>query len=444
MKIVIAGAGEVGTHLAKMLSTQEHDIYVIDADSEKLRKLNETCDIQTICGSPTSVKNLMEANVDSSDLFVAVTPHESQNITACLLAYNLGAKYRIARIDNPEYLEPHCVAFFKKMGIDEMIYPELLAANEIKMFLKKTWVRQWLEFGNGALILIGMILRKGSSILNIKLKDLTTSGHYRVVAIKRDSQTIIPNGNTEICDKDIVYFITTPEYVEHVKQDADKSQVNVHDVTILGGTKMAIRTCKELSDDLNIKVLEKDSEQARVLSEKLDVMVIKADGSDPEVMKQEDIDEMDAFVALTDNSETNILACLEARQLGVKKVVANVEKMSYFNLAEKLDIGNIINKKLITASHIFQYTLDASVSTVYSLTHADAQVVELTVQYDSPVTHKPVMEIKWPHDIFVGGYIRDGIGAIANGATQLKPGDRALVFCPSASMRMIEKLFNSK
>lgn len=445
MRIVIVGAGEVGTHLAKMLATQEHDTYIIDSDSEKLRKLNDECEIQTICGSPTSVHDLIEARVENADLFVAVTPHESQNITACMLAYNLGAKYRIARIDNGEYLEERCAEFFKKMGIDQMIYPELLAANEIKTFLKKTWARQWMEFGNGNLILIAMILRSKAKILNKKLKDLTTSGNYRVVAIRRDAETIIPNGNTEIKEKDIVYFITTRNHVEHVKQEAGKEENDVKDVMILGGTKMAIRTCKVLcKEKLNIKLLEKDPERAKRLSETLDAMVINTDGSDPEVLIQEDIEDMDAFVALSDNSDANIMACLQAKKMGISKAIADVEKMSYIQLAERLDIGNIINKKLITASYIYQHTLDASVSTVTSLMHVDAEVVELTAQYDSPITTNKIMEIEWPKNVFVGGYIRDNVGEIANGNTQIKSGDRVIVFCPAKSLRTLSKIFNSK
>lgn len=444
MKIVIVGAGEVGTHLAKMLSTQEHDIYIIDSDAEKLRKLNEECDIQTICGSPTSVKDLQEANVDGCDLFVAVTPHESQNITACMLAFNLGAKYRIARIDNGEYLEEKCMDFFKTMGIDQMIYPELLAANEIKTFLKRTWVRQWMEFGNGALILIGMILRSGAKILNMKLKDLTTSGHYRIVAIRRDAQTIIPNGNTEIKEKDIVYFITTKDYVDHVKAEAGKESVNVKDVMILGGSKIAVKVAELIQDDISVKILEKDPVVARRLSEQLDCMVINSDGSDPDILMQEDVDDMDAFMALSDNSEANILACLGARKHGIIKAIAEVEKMSYIPLAERLDVGNVINKKLIAASHIYQHTLSSSVTKVSSLTHVDAEVVELVAEYNSLITKKQIYEIEWPEDIFVGGYIRGSVGEIANGKTQIQAGDNVIVFCPSKSLRKLDKFFNGK
>ena len=441
MKIIIVGAGEVGTHLAKMLSRLQHDITLIDEDGTKLRKAQEGSDLMTIVGSPTSIKDLTDAGVKSVDLFIAVTPHESQNLTACLLAANLGAKRRVARIDNSEYMDDNCRKFFDKMGINALIYPEKLAAEEIITSLRVNWVRQWMEFGDGALTLIAMKVRGNAPIINKKLKDLTGSDHYRIVAIRRDSDTIIPKGDSEIKTNDIVYFFTTNDYVTHVRNEAGKEVINVKDLIIMGGSKIAVQTCESLPSGMNVKVIEKDKALARTLSEELDAMVINSDASNPEILRQEDIEDMDAFVALTDNSEANILACLEAKQLGIKKTIAEVENISYIPLAEKLDIGTVINKKLIAASHIYQYTLDIDVSKVNCLTHVDAEVVELTAKEGSKITQSKIMDLKLPHDIFIGGFIRGGVGEIANGNTQIQTNDSVIVFCLSASLTQLDKLF---
>ncbi len=258
---------------------------------------------------------------------------------------------------------------FRKMGIDELIYPEMLAAEEIVTSLQKTWNRQWMEFGNGALKLIAMKVRQDAPILNTKMKDLRNSENYRVVAIRRDTETIIPKGEDAILANDVVYFFMTADAVEKAREAAGKEVYQVHDIAIMGGSKIAVQTCKTLPKGMHYNLFEKDRERAKELSLELDGMVLNDDLSNLDSMKQEEISDCDAFVALTESSEANILACLQAKQRGVKKTVAEVENISYIPFAEKLDIGTVINKKLIAASYIYQYTLDADVSKVTCLTH---------------------------------------------------------------------------
>lgn len=444
MKIIIAGAGEVGSHLAEMLCRQDHEITIIDEDGDRLHKLDIYNDLLTIEGSPTSIKNLKDAGIQDADLFIAVTPHESQNITACLLATNLGAKRKIARVDNSEYLEENCQKFFSKMGIDSFIYPEKLAAEEIITSINRSWVRQWLEFGNGALTLIGMKVRAGAPILNKRLQDLTNSDHYRIVAIRRELLTIIPRGSDQVLEGDIVYFITTRDFVEHVRHEAGKDDLKVRDLIIMGASKITEQTVKMLPHGVQTKVLEKDKELAEKLCRNVDCLVVNSDATDPNMLMEEDIEDMDAFVALSAKTESNILACLEAKRHGITKTIAEVENMSYIPLAEQLDIGYIVNKKLIAASYIYQYTLDANVSVnrVKCLTHVDVEVLELTAKTDTKVTAAPICKLQLPRDIFIGGVIKpDGTGYIANGSTLIEPGDRVVVFCRSASIKEISTHF---
>lgn len=443
MKIVIAGAGEVGTHLAKKLSGENHDIILVDEDKEKLTRIEQIYDLLVVEGSPTSINDLKESGTGNADLFIGVTPIESQNITASILAHNLGAKKTLARINNYEYLLPENQEFFKKLGIDALIYPELLAAKEIVASLKMNWVRQWMEFSNGALTLIGMKVRLNSQLVNKRLMDLKNSENYRIVAIQRNMETIIPKGSDEVKANDIVYFITTKEYITEVRDQAGKEVINVKDVMFMGGGNITVKTVKSLPKDIDVKILEHNKLRINHLIEKVDnAMIINGDARDLQILKEENIEQMDAFVALSENSEANILSCLAAKRFGLQKTIAEVENIDYIQLAESLDIGTIINKKMLAASYIYQYTLDADVHNVKGLTHVDAEVVELTAKKDSPITKGKIMNIKLPKNIFIGGVVRNGVGFIANGQTEIQAGDDVIVFCLSSSFHKLDKLFN--
>ncbi|MBO4805249.1 MAG: Trk system potassium transporter TrkA [Paludibacteraceae bacterium] len=444
MQITIAGAGEVGTHLAKMLSKEKHDIYLLDEDRERVSRLQEGVDVMTVEGSPTSLKGLIDAQVKKADLFIAVTPIESQNITACILAKNLGAKKTLARIDNYEYLLPENKAFFEKLGINAMIYPEMLAAEEIVNSLRMNWVRQWMEFNGGALTLIGMKVRINAPILKQRLMDLKDSDGYRIVAIRREMDTIIPNGQDEVKPNDIVYFITTKEFIPKVREVAGKDVINVRDLMIMGGGRITVKTVESLPENISVKILEKDAAKINRLNETLPdgTLVINCDASDLEILREEEIESMDAFVALTNNSEANILACIAAKSFGLKKTISEIENIDYIPLAENLDIGTVINKKLIAASAIYQYTLDADVSKVKCLTHVDAQVVEVSAKLNSDITKGKLKDLHIPKNIFIGGIVRDGVGYIANGNTEIQPNDNVIVFCLSSSIQKLDKLFN--
>lgn len=443
MKIVIAGAGEVGTHLAKMLSRENHDIVVIEEDREKVQNIEKLYDLIAVQGICTAIQDLKEAGAKDADLFIGVTPIESRNITSCILAHKLGAKKTVARINNYEYLLEENQKFFNDLGIDALIYPELLAAKEITSSIKMNWVRQWMEFSNGALTLIGMKIRSNAPILNQKLMDLKNSEFYRVVAIRRNSETIIPKGSDEIKANDIVYFITTKDYIPDVRMHAGKEVIQVKDLMIVGGGNITMKTIESMPDNVDVKVLERDKLKVTNLMEKTDnAMILNVDASDLDVLRDENIAEMDAFVALSDNSEANILACIAAKRFGLKKTIAEIENVDYIQLAESLDIGTVINKKLLAASYIYQYTLDADVHNVKCLTHVDAEVVELTPKEGSPITKGRIMDVKLPNDLFIGGVVRNGVGFIANGQTQIQTGDDVIVFCLSSCFHKLDGLFN--
>ena len=446
MKIIIAGAGNVGTHLAKLLSREKQDIILMDDDEEKLSALSANFDLLTVAASPSSISGLKEVGVKEADLFIAVTPDESRNMTACMLATNLGAKKTVARIDNYEYLLPKNKEFFQKLGVDSLIYPEMLAAKEIVSSMRMSWVRQWWEFCGGALILIGTKMREKAEILNIPLYELGGPNiPYHVVAIKRGTETLIPRGDDVSQLHDIVYFTTTRKYIPYIRKIAGKEDyADVRNVMIMGGSRIAVRTAQYVPDYMQVKIVDNDINRCNRLTELLDdkTMIINGDGRDMDLLIEEGLKNTEAFVALTGNSETNILACLAAKRMGVEKTVAEVENIDYIGMAESLDIGTVINKKMIAASHIYQMMLDADVSNVKCLTFANADVAEFTVPAGAKITKHFIKDLGLPKGTTIGGMIRNGEGVLVTGDTLIQPGDHVVVFCLSMMIKKIEKFFN--
>jgi len=446
MKIVIAGAGAVGTHLSKLLSTENHDCVLIDDDDERLGGVDSNYDILALCSSPTSIKTLNDAGVSGADLFVGVTRRESRNITACMLAHALGAKKTVARIDNYEYLQPQNLAYFKAVGVDSLVYPEVLAASDIISGLKLSWVRQRLDVHDSALVLLGVKLRDTCQILNQPIRDLCgPEDPYHIVALKRGNETIIPGGMDVLQANDLAYFMTTEEYIPHIKRIVGKEKYeDVHNVIIMGGGKTAVRAALTLPDNMHAKIIESSIERCERLNQLIDrsnVMIIHGDGRDLGLLREEGIKNTQAFVSLTGNAETNILACLTAKKLGVRKTIAMVENLDYVSMAEGLDIGTIINKKTVAASHIFQMMMKADVRNMRTLMLADSEVAEFVAAEGSRVTKSPVKSLGLPSGIAIGGLVRGKQGILVNGNTQIEAGDCVLVFCHRHTLEKAEKFF---
>jgi len=448
MKIIIAGAGAVGTHLAKLLSRDDQDCTLIDEDDDRLAGLDGEYDIMTLQASPTSIKALREAGAQNADLFVGVTPDESRNMNACIIAHAMGAKKTVARIDNYEYLAPNLESFFNELGIDSLIYPEVLAAIDINNGLKMSWVRQRWDVHGGALVMLGVKLHEMCEILNRPLRELCgPDDHYNIVAIKRGSETIIPGGNDELRNLDMAFFMTTREYIPYIRKIAGKEHyADVKNVIVMGGGKTAVRVALTVPDYMNVKIIEMSEERCERLNTLLstcDTMVIHGDGRDISLLEDEGIRNTQAFVAVTDNAETNILACLTAKRLGVRKTIAMVENLDYVSMAEELDIGTIINKKTIAASHIYQMMLDAEVNNMRSLMMLYSDVAEFTAAPGSPVTKKPVKALGLPFGMNIGGLVRHGEGMLVNGNSQIEAGDTVMVFCHEQNMKKMEKYFKT-
>ena len=446
MKIIIVGAYAIGTHLAKLLSRNDHDTVLIDSDLERLSNISTDYDLMTIQASPSRIQTLKDAGVATADLFIAVTPDENLNMNACMLAKALGAKRTVAKVDNNEYLDPKMKSFFDSVGISSLIYPENLAAIDIANGLKMSWVRQRWDVHDGALTMLGIKLRDTCEVLNMPLKDLCKpESPYHIVAIKRSNETIIPRGDDVLKLNDIAYFMTTRQYIPYIRSIVGKERyADVKNVMIMGGGATAVRATALIPEYMKVKIFEADEARCDKLNELIDLdraMVIHGDGRDLGLLNEEGIKNTQAFVALTGNAETNILACLTAKRLGVRKTVAMVENFDYISMAESLDIGTIINKKVLAASHIYQMMLDADVHNIHFLMSANADVAEFTAEPDSKVTRKKVFELGLPKGTTIGGIVRDGEGLLVSGGTQIEAGDSVVVFCHEVDMSRLEKFF---
>ena len=446
MKIIIAGAYAIGTHLARLLARDHEDITVIDIDAERLAGIGADVDLLTMEASPTSLECLKNAGAEHADLFIAVTPDECQNMSACLLAKALGTRKTVAKIDNSEYIEPDVQDFFANLGINRLIYPEMLAAQDINNGLKMSWVRQRWDVHNGALVMLAIKLRESCEILDQPLRDLCgPDDPYHIVAIMRDGETIIPGGNDKLELYDLAYFMTTRQFIPYIRKIVGKEHyVDVKNVMIMGGGATAVRTVKTMPSYMDVKIIETDEqrcERLNTLLENEDALVINGDGRDLSLLIEEGIKNTQAFVALTGNAETNILACLTAKRLGVRKTVAMVENIDYVSMAGSLDIGTIINKKSIAASRIYQMMLDANVHNVRFLMIANADVAEFIPTEGSKITKKPVKDLGLPKGMTIGGLVRDGKGELVSGNTQIQAGDSVMVFCHGLNMKKIENMF---
>jgi len=448
MKIIIAGAGEVGFHLAKLLSFESQDITLIDTHRDSLSYADTHLDIRVVRGDATSIKVLENSNVTDTDLVIAVTSSETTNITVCVLAKQLGAKRTIARISNTEFIDRKDEVGFTKFGIDELISPESLAANEIELLLNQSAFNDTYEFEGGALTMIGLHLNRTNSFIDKTVKEVASvfpNLKYVPIAMQRygTQYTIIPRGDTQFKEGDQVYFITTKEGVDEIYELTGKERHEIRNVMILGGSNIGYKTASDLCKNrFNVKLIENDKEKAFEIADDIpSCLVINGDGRNVELLLEEDVQDMDAFISVTGNSETNIMSCLVAKSKGVKKTIALVENMDYFQLSHSIGIDTLINKKLLAANNIFRYIRKGEVVAMTKLNNMNAELLEFVVTPSSNVTNKTIRDIDIPRSAIIGGVVRNGEGQIALGDFKIQSGDRVVVCCQPQSISKVEKLF---
>lgn len=445
MRIVIAGAGEMGFHLAKLLEAEEQDIIIIDSDANVLEYVSQHLDVGTVKGSSASPRILKEANISKADLLIAVTSIQEVNITTCILGKSLGAKKTIARISNNELLSSREELNLSGVGIDEVISPASLAAREIKRLLKQSALTDTFEFEKGMLSLIGITVDENSELFGKTLTEtayLNPDHNFTTVAILRNNETIIPYGENQFKEGDHAYFIAQPDGVERVTSLAGKESFEIKNIMILGASKVGVNTAKTLSKKYNIKLIEADKQKCLELVDELpDTMIINGDGRDINLLKEESIERMDAFVALTENSETNIMASLLAKKTGVPKTIALVENVDYIHLSQSIGIDTLINKKLIAASFIFRYIRKGEVLNIANIHGVEAEILEFELSDNSHVLNKQLKDLDFPRTAIVGGVIREGKGIAVRGNFEFQSKDRVVVLSKLECIRKVENFF---
>ncbi len=446
MKIILAGAGDLGTHLAKMLSVELHDITIIDTDESRLARVLEVADVVTINGSPTSIATLKKAGVQNADLFVATSPAQDQdvNIVSALLAKKLGAKKVTARINSEEYQNNENKLLFSELGVDYLFYPEKTAMTEIVSLLRKGAVSEFMDFSHGKLQLIVYRLEEGAHLIDRTLEDFVKDvPMYKAVAVARNGCTIIPRAHFRFKENDTVYIISKREGITEAMSFSGKEKRKIRKLMILGGGRMGEMVAKQLEKSIDhVKLIELKKETCAHLSEVLGkTLVINGDGRNSDLLFEENLQDYDAFVAVTSSSETNILAGMVAKRTGVPKVIAEVENSEYIKLAEGVGVNSIINKKFLTAGRIFRFTLSNKVRSIKVLNGTDAEILEFIVSPNSKITTGKIKDLNFPENAIIGGIIRGSESYIASEDTIIKPYDQVVVFATPAAISKVDKLF---
>lgn len=445
MNIVIAGAGDVGFHLAELLATENQDIVLIDTDQDVLDYAGSHLDVLTVKGDATSIEVLQNARVGNSNLMLAVTTSEKTNMMTAIIAKKLGCQRVIARVDKAEYMCDEHMGTICSLGIDQIISPRKLAAEEIERLIKQVSFTDIFEFEDGKLSLLGITLDPDSPLVGVRLEDikhLQTRVALQPIAILRGHQTIIPRGFTQLKAGDHIYFITKTGNQKKVEEFVGKQHRKVNSVMILGGTDLAISTARMLQDDYSVTIIEESKKRCQFLNEELNnVLVIKGQYTNIDLLQEEGLDRMDAFIALTRNSETNIISCLTARNHGVFKTIAQVENKEYIHISQNIGVDTLINKKLLAANAIFQHVRKGNIEAITSLHGVDAEIIEYNILRTNQLTKKKVKDLHFPEKALIGGVIRGEETLIPNGETQLQLGDKVIVMAMPGAIKRLEELF---
>ncbi len=445
MKIIIAGDGEVGFHLAKLLSNDRHSITVVDPCHELIKMIESNTDLFAITGDSTSISVLNQAGVANTDLLMAVVHNEQVNIVTCALGKKLGAKRTIARISNPEYLTHKNSEVLRTLGIDILVCAEKIASEEIVRLLQQPGATEIFDFSDGKLMLFMVKLDNKSLVIGKSLHDISKENpnlEFRAVAMHRDGKTIIPRGDDRFKEGDMAYVVTRPSGINELLRYSGKQKYDIVNVMVIGGGDIGKETALRLENTYNVKIIEPDKERCIALSDILhNTLIINGDTRNIELLEYEGLRQMDAFIAVTDDTEDNIFSCLLAKRQGVKKVIALVENIDFIDIAQSIGIECIINKKLVTASYIVKHTMQTPVNAIKLLSGIDADVVEFVTQKGSRITKGPIKKVKTPQGSVIGGIIRGNEGIIATGDVQIMEGDKVVVFSMPEALEKVSEYF---
>ena len=445
MKIIIAGAGDLGSHLAKLLSSESHDIYLIDQNEERLNTISSQIDVFTIAGDAKSVEIMEQKLISSCDLLIAVTSSEETNMLICILGKKLGAKRTIARINDVNIIKENKEHFYNELGIDTLISPTYLATLEIQRLVNQSAFTDDIEFDNGKLTVFGISLSKNSNLINKTVResaDLNPNLSFKPLALHRDDLTLIVNGETVLKENDIVYFISLKDSIPSIIKLCGRNNFKIKDVMIIGGSRIGMNTAELLENDFRVTLVEKDKATCQHMANILKkTLIINIDGHDVKMLEEEGLTEIDALISVTADSEMNIMTSLVGKSHGIKKTIARIENFDYINLSQSIGIDTLINKKIIAADNIFKFVRKGNVSLVANLHGTDAEIIEFVVKDGSKITKSPINKLNFPNSSKIAGVIRNGNPIITFGDFHLKENDKTIVFSLTESIKEIEKFF---
>lgn len=445
MKIIIAGAGGLGFHLAQLLVVENQAIILIDTNQEVLDYAASHLDVMTVSGDASSIDVLEEAGVEDANLVLAVTTFETTNLMTAILAKKKGARRTIARVNNSEYLRESQLHIFKDLGIDSLFSPRLLAAKEICRLINRVSFTDIFEFEDGKISLVGITLDDDSPLVNTRmdeLKKIESNVALRPMAILRGHQTIIPRGDVMLRKNDHVYFITSTSKIDMIEKFVGSTKKKVKNIMILAGSGLAFETAKLLEDEYNVTLIEGIKDRCKIFAEKLNKSLIingRADNTD--LLQEEGLDNMDALIALTPNSESNIIACLTAKNHGVYRTIAQVENKEYTHISQNIGVDTLINVKLIAANNIFRHVRKGRIEAITGLHGVDAEVIEFVVTKNNHLTRKPLRDLYFPKSALIGCVIRGEETLLPNGDFTFQLDDKAIVFTMPEAIAGVEKLF---
>jgi len=445
MNIIIAGDGEVGFYLAEALVDSNHNITIVDPHEELLKLVDSHTDLLTIVGESNSVAVLKKANVAKADLVISVLHSEPINILTAILAKKLGAKYTIARVNTLQNLKIENKNIYTDLGIDLLLSPEDIAGHEVVKLLQQPAAIEMFELSDGKLLVILIKISPDASVVNKSLNDIAKiykNLDFRAVAIHRGDHTFIPDGDSAFLPNDFVYVITKPEKLDQLLEMGGNKDVEINNIMLIGGGRVGKVIAKELETEVNIKLIEQSRERSISLTDLLgETLIVNGDARDINLLEEEGIEGIDAFIAVTNSSETNIITCLHAKKFGVKKTIALVENLDYIEISQNIGIDTIINKKLSAASYIIKHSMGDEVTSLKCLSGINSDVAEFVAKNGSPVTKKPIMELRMPEGALIGGIIRGDESYIAVGNFQIQENDKVVVFALPGISSKIEKMF---
>jgi trk system potassium uptake protein len=445
MNIAIIGAGDIGFHLAKRLSMEQHNITVIESDPNRVRKAKEQLDAFVVNGSGCSYQILQKAQISNVDIFAALTNNDEVNILACFFAKKIGVGTTIARVRNPEYTREDLLEH-KDLGIDFVIHPEKLTASVIAQLVRQSAATDIVSFENGKIQLAGIRLDEDCPVLDIPLKDMGArfgNPDHRIVAIKRRHFTIVPRGDDILVEGDQIFVICSKEYLSEAIKFYGKLESKVENIMIVGGGLIGRFIAKELENEISIKIIESNKAKANDLADILNhTLVINGDGSNIDLLTFEALDEMDEFIAVTGDDEANIITSLVAKHLKVPRTITLLRKMEYLPLTPAIGIDSIISKQQITVNAVQKFIRSTQIASYAEIPNVDVEFIEFIATERSKIIGKPLMKIRFPQKAIVGAVFRkNGDVEIPKGNTTIEAGDRVIVVAMVDAIKEIEKLF---